>query len=186
MKRRTAVKSIVLFSLGGTMLYACKDKYEAIKSLNLNYLQPENAELDILSDLVERIVPMKGIPALEEHTSLPFILKMVNDCYPVKARDKFVEGYQTFATFVEENTGKAFNRCSEEEKADLLSTLNLDGTQGEDLPSYLALFRTLKSEGLNYLVNTEHVQRQVRYYQMAPGYFKGDVAISDIKNPNEE
>lgn len=169
------------------MFYACKDKYEAIKSLNLAHLQPIDAELDILSDLAERIVPLRGIPALQEHSSLPFILKIVNDCYPAKLRDKFRQGYQQFVSYAAEKLGKPYADSSDEEKMGLLHTLNVDETKEEtQVSDALALFRILKSEGINYLVNTEYLQRNVRYYQMAPGGFEGCVVLADIQNPNDK
>ena len=43
----------------------------------------------------------------------------------------------------------------------------------------------VKSESIKYLKTSEYYQRKVNYYEMAPGRFKGDILISELRNDNE-
>ena len=96
MKRRDAVKGIILFSLGTGILYSCKDKYQAIRDLGLKYFEPVNKELDLIDKLSRTIVPLQTIPELANHTPLPFMFTMLDDVYKPKDRDAFLKGYQNF------------------------------------------------------------------------------------------
>jgi len=114
MKRRKAIRNIVLFSLGTGMIYSCKDKYEAIKQLNLKHLQAESSHLDILDDLSKLIVPIKDIPELAEHTALPFIMNMVDNVYNPKDRKLFVDGYKSFDQEILILKGKKYSKMEED------------------------------------------------------------------------
>ena len=96
MKRRKAIRNLVLFSLGVGVIYSCKDKYEAIQQLNLKYLKADPNQLDLLDDLSKLIVPLQQIPDLINHTALPFIMNTVDKLYDAKDRQLFVDGYSNF------------------------------------------------------------------------------------------
>ena len=183
MKRRTALKGIVLFSLGTGIIYSCADRYEAIRNLGLKYFTPKDKELDLLDSMVKSIVPFHKISGLENHTSLPLLFTMLDDVYKEKDRNDFMFGYQNIGTFIEQEYGKSFNRLDEEQQKVLIGRLN-DGDQKLD-EKYLAFYSILKNESLRYFRSSEYYQRKVNYYEMAPGRFNGDVLISELKNRNE-
>lgn len=184
MKRRKAIRNLVLFSLGTGVIYSCKDKYEAIKKLNLQHLVVDNTHLDILDDLSKMIVPFHSIPELSQHTALPFIMNMVDNVYEEKDREIFAKGYAGFDQEILTLKGKEYSKMEEAEKQSLLSEMN------EELliasPELYAVFKTVKSKSIQYFTTSEYYQRKVNYYQMAPGKFKGDVLLTRLKNKNDE
>lgn len=183
MKRRDAVKGILLFSLGTGVLNSCTDKYQAIKDLKLDHLIPTNDELDLVDIISKIVVPLQSIPALADHTALPFILKMVDDIYPKEERDIFLSGYQNFDKKYQELNGKKFSKISLEEQTEVLRSFN-DKTEGLDT-GMQKFFDIIKGESLKYLTTSEYVQRKVNYYEMAPGRHKGDVLLSELQNANK-
>jgi len=184
MKRRKAIRNIVLFSLGTGMIYSCKDKYEAIKQLNLKHLQAESSHLDILDDLSKLIVPIKDIPELAEHTALPFIMNMVDNVYNPKDRKLFVDGYKSFDQEILILKGKKYSKMELSEKQSLLAELNEELLVAS--PQLYAVFNTVKSKSIQYLTTSEYYERKVNYYQMAPGKFRGDVLLAELKNKNDD
>ena len=183
MKRRNALKGIVLFSLGSSMIYSCTDPFQAVKDLNLDFVKPENPQMEIIDSISKLAVPFQKIPALAEHTALPFILKMVDDIYEPKNRDEFIAGYQSFDTDVKTLTQKSFGKLEGAEQIALLKRLN---NKEEGLPKGMQnVYDVIKSESLSYLRNSEYYQRKVNYYEMAPGRFKGDVKLADLQNANK-
>jgi len=183
MKRRSALKGILLFSLGTGIVYSCTDKYQAIKDLNLKYLTPKAGELDLLDGLSRMIVPIQSIPELENHTALPFILNMIDDVYSEPDRKAFQAGYQSFDVTVEGILGKKFSALNDEEKMGFLDRLNKreEGMNG----SLQTVFDIVKSESVKYLRTSEFFERKVNYYEMAPGRFRGDVSVSELQNANK-
>ena len=183
MKRRDAVKGIVLFSLGTGIIYSCKDKYKAIRDLGLEYFQPLDAELDLIEALSSSIVPLKLIPELANHTPLPLMFTMIDDVYKKEKRDAFLSGYQNFDKILEASGSKKFSKMNEEERSALLTSLN-NREEGVD-ETMQSFYDIVKSESLRYLKTSEYYQRKINYYEMAPGRFNGDVLISELKNANE-
>ena len=183
MKRRTALKGIVLFSLSTGILYSCKDKYEAVRNLGLKYFKPKNDELDLLENLVNVIVPFRNIEGLENHTSLPLLFTMLDDVYKEKDRQDFMFGYQNLDALLKEEYGGKFSRLDAEKQKEIVNRLNSgDKTLDEQ---YLSFYNILKNESLRYLRTSEYYQRKINYYEMAPGRFNGDVLITELKNRNE-
>ena len=183
MKRRTAIKGIVLFSLGTGIIHSCNDKYEAIRNLGLKYFTPNNKELDLLEQLVKVIVPFHKIPDLANHTPLPYLFTMLDDIYKKEDRNNFLFGYQNLNNVLQEKLGKKFHKLSEEETDHMMAELN-EG-KGDWDEKILSFYNILKGESINYLRTSEYYQRKINYYEMAPGRYNGDVLISELKNRNE-
>jgi hypothetical protein len=183
MKRRAAVKGIILFSLGTGILFSCTDKYKAIRDLGLNHFEPLNKELDLLEKLSNIIVPLNSIPELAKHTPLPYIFTMLDDVYEPEARKVFLEGYQRFDEYVEIYAGKKFTQLNDEEQSTLVLQLN-NHEEGID-KGIQDFYDIVKNESIEYLVTSEYYQRNINYYEMAPGRFKGEVLISELRNAND-
>jgi hypothetical protein len=75
MKRREAIRNVILVSAGAAFLYACKEK----------------GEVNVLDELTETI-----IPGIKDIKSGDFILLMVDDCMPLEAQQKFSAGMKAF------------------------------------------------------------------------------------------
>ncbi|MDF1699384.1 MAG: gluconate 2-dehydrogenase subunit 3 family protein [Saprospiraceae bacterium] len=183
MKRRNAVKSILLFSLGTGIIFSCTDKYKAVRDLTLDHFKPTNSELDIIEQLSNMIVPLKTIPELENHTPLPFIFTMLDDIYAPQDRIAFMDGYQNFNEWVAATHQKTFTQMDEKERLDFVSSLN---SRQDGIDKRMQnFFDIVKKESIKYLKTSEYYQRKVHYYEMAPGRFKGDVLLSELKNANQ-
>lgn len=183
MKRRDAVKGIILFSLGTGIIYSCTDKYKAIRDLSLKYFNPVDSELDLIETLSKAIVPLDMIPELADHTPLPLMFTMLDDVYQKEKKDVFLAGYQNFNKTLEAAGKKKFGKMNKEEQTALLSSLN-NREEGID-KTMQSFFDIVKRESLRYLKTSEYYQRKINYYEMAPGRFNGDVLISELKNANE-
>lgn len=183
MKRRNAVKGIILFSLGTGIIYSCTDKYEAIRALGLNHFEPLDTELRLIETLSQAIVPFNLIPELSNHTALPLMFTMIDDVYDQADRDAFQKGYQHFDKIIESSEKKKFSKMNELEREALLSRFN-DHEIGMDEVAQ-SFYDIVKKESIRYFKSSEYYQRKVNYYEMAPGRFNGDVLLSDLKNVNQ-
>lgn len=177
MKRRRAIQGIVLFTLGTQVLYSCKDKYAAIKSLPIPHLPLENNDISLIEDLSARILPIQQIEVLKDHTPVPFILTMAHDCQSPEDRDVFVKGYQNFDDYVKEKYGKSYSGLAEEEYTSLLESME-EMAGGENAIPEKIFFDFVKSKSIQYLTSTEHFMTNYRYYEMAPARYDGCKKIS--------
>lgn len=184
MKRRKAIRNLVLFSLGTGVIYSCRDKYEAVKLLNLKYVQAKSEHLDLLDDLSKLILPFQMIPKLKDHTALPFILNNVDKILNAENRELFLKGYKSFDIEIAMLTGKKYSEMEDEEKQVLLTEFNEKRLVAS--PAVYMVFDTIKSKTIQYLTTTEYYQRKVNYYEMVPGRFLGDVLVTELKNLNDE
>ncbi len=189
MKRREAVRNIVIFSLGTGVLYSCTDPYQAIKNLNLSRLNFNTDHLRILDKLSRSILPIQQIPELANHTALPFIMKQVNDLQNEKSQEQFQQGYKYFNDYFKEKTNLGFLEADATiitSFLEKLNTLEISIDQPESPALYIHnLYHTLKQENLFYLKTTEYFQKKYRFYEMAPGRFDGNFSIADL-NVDEE
>ncbi len=183
MKRRDAIKGIILFSLGTGIIYSCTDKYNAIQDLKLKHFEPEKVELDLIEMLSRTIIPLDLIPDLADHTALPLIFTMLDDVYEQEDRDAFRDGYQNFDVLIESSEKKKFSEMNEEEQSLVIARLN---NEEEEMDEIVQLFFDIvKAESIRYLTTSEYYQRKVNYYEMAPGRYKGSVLINELKNANQ-
>lgn len=173
MKRRNALKGMVLFALGTHIVYSCKDKYQAIKSLPLSNLPLEDRDITLIENLSTRILPIANIENLKNHTTTPFVLTMANDCLSPEEKEKFVNGYQSFEAYTVEKTGKSLKSLTDEEFSLLMT--GMDATN----PSPVSFFiQFVRDKNIQYLTTSEHFLTTYREYEMAPGFYNGCVPIS--------
>ena len=186
MKRRNVVKGLILFSLGGTMLYSCKDPFEVVKNLNLTSLTFDNKQLGIIDRISRIILPIKKIPKLTNHTTLPFVMKSVNDLYSEKDRKTFQEAYTTINTHIKGLSGTNIAEMEDSALLTILQVLNAEEAPSKEeanLPTFRfkRFYDIIKSENLQYLRTSEYFQREKRFYEMTPGRFDGNFPISELK-----
>ena len=108
---------------------------------------------------------------------------MLDDVYKPEDRTTFLEGYQYFDEWVKNLEGTMFSKMNNEQQNTLLNRLN-DKEEGID-QKLQAFYDIVKNESIRYLRTSEYYQRKVNYYEMAPGRFKGDVLLSELKNANQ-
>ena len=190
MKRRNAVKGIFLFTLGTPLLFSCSDPYSAVNSLGLQNLQFVNNDLRIIERISRLIVPINNIPQLAEHTTLPFLMKVVNDVYKAEDRMIFEEAYKNFPAYFNKLTNSEIAQCDDATLEAILRKLNSrEGKQAEKISTMddkiKRFYDILKSENLQYLRTSKHIMEQYRYYEMAPGRYNGDFPISELPNPTQ-
>jgi hypothetical protein len=195
MKRRQAIQAVLFFSVAGGALISCKNKHEAITKLNLSNVNFKDNELDVLDEVSKVILPTDNIPEFKNHTALPFILTMLNDCYSKEDQESFTNGFKKVQEMAQTKYNKTFSSCASEDKLALLTEI---GDQGIDKPSMPSapsapkekfspektFLNIMKGKTLQYYTTTEFYMRKYRLYEMAPGRFKGCVKIEEIQTKN--
>lgn len=93
MKRRTAIRNVVLVTAGAAFLYSCKEK---AASVTLKHIPLTGAEEDMLAELTETIIPRTDFPGAKDLKTGDFVLMMSDDLLPPEAQQKFSVGMKAF------------------------------------------------------------------------------------------
>lgn len=182
MERRKAIQAIVFFSVAANAIVSCKNKEEVINSINLKKIKINNSEADIIGEISEMIFPSASIPEFKNHTALPFILTMVDDCYSEEDQNIFMKGIGSLNSFTQLQLKKDFQELSIDEKKMVLKKINDD--HSEDKSELKIFYGIVKDKTLQYYTTTEYFMRKHNLYEMAPGRFLGCVKIEDLQTKN--
>lgn len=182
MIRRTALKSMFLLTLGATTLYACRDKYQAIKELELTNVKPTPEMIDTVEALSLCILPLQKVKGLENHITSPYILQSINDLYEKNDISLFSEGIEAINAYSQSVSNKNFAYLTNKEQKVIVADLNANNSAYGKAMNFA--FDTIKNLNIEYALNTEYVLRNARYYQMAPGGYNGCIAVAELTNKN--
>ena len=177
MKRRKALKGMVLFALGTQIVYSCKDKFTAIKSLPLSNLPLNDKHIGVIEELSNKILPLSNIEALKDHTTTPFVLTMANDCLSEEDRGKFIEGYQQLDNFTKDKTGKTLPSMNDKEFQAFFDLIKEEYNPENPDPVHF-LIRYVRDKNIQYVTSSEFFLTTYREYEMAPGFYNGCVTLS--------
>lgn len=168
MKRRTALICIALAS--GTSLIT----YGGYKWVRLNSM-PDLSKLkgyrDLISSLVDTIIPETETPGAKAVGVHDFVIKMVTDCTEIKSQNKFIDGLNELKSYTVQEFGKSFEICSLLERTKILSYFEkkdkpLPGLIGKAQIRYLGkpFFITLKEySSIGYFTSQVGATQALRY-----------------------
>jgi len=154
MKRREAIRSIVLISAGATFLYQCKEKAATVTLKNIPLT---GAEQDMMTELTEFILPATDLKNAD------FILMMADDCLSPEDQGKFEAGMKAF-------TEKGFTRMSTEERDQYVNTLDGDAK---------VFYQMVKQGTIENFTSSEKYLKEVRNITtLIPPKFQACVAVN--------
>jgi hypothetical protein len=116
MKRREAIRSVLLISAGAALLYQCKEK---AATTTLKQIPLTRAEQDMINALTEFIIPRTDFPGADDLKTGDFVLMMADDLLSPEEQAKFSAGMKTF-------TDKDFTKMSTDERNQFISSLEGD------------------------------------------------------------
>ncbi len=175
MKRRTALRNIIIISAGAAVLPSCRvadQKAVALKNISVSGKQQE-----MLAALAESIIPKTnnfvGANDLRAHE---FVLTMVDDCTSPEGQKIFTDGLSAFEDHCKKDYSTSFIDLSDQQRTELIKTLEANS----DLQDKAALFyKTAKQYTIQCFTSSKKYLLDIRKWKMVPGSnFKGCVKIS--------
>jgi hypothetical protein len=160
MKRREAIRSVVLISAGAAFLYQCKEKAATI---SLKQIPLTGAEQDMINALTEFIIPRTDFPGANDLKTGDFVLMMADDCLPPEEQKKFESGMKTF-------TEKGFVKMSPEERNQFVASLDGDAK---------VFFEMVKQGTIENFTSSEKYLKEVRdVTDLIPPKFQACVPVN--------
>ena len=146
------------------------------------FLSPEQGQL--VSEMADTIFPTTDTPGAKDVFVHEFMDLMLKDCSDEKTQQAFLSGIAEVDTDAQNAYGKAFAKCSDEQKLELLNSLDQAarakvkaGLQpGEEAP-FILTFKQLTFLGY---FTSEAVGTTVLKYDPIPGNYDGCIALDEV------
>ncbi len=169
MKRRSAIKSLVIIAGGIAILPSCS-RDPAKASVALTNLDVSAEEEALLAELAETIIPKtSNAPGAKDLKLHLFALKMVDDCHTKEDREKFMTGLKEFDPAMEKRAGAGFRRMDAAQRASAVSGI-LKEEEATDLQVFLKITKQRVIQGFT---NSKFVMTDMKQYELVPGRYDG-------------
>ncbi|QEC51864.1 gluconate 2-dehydrogenase subunit 3-like protein [Anseongella ginsenosidimutans] len=169
MKRRTAIRQLVVVAGGLALLPSCLSGpgNAAIKLSNI-ILSGEQEKT--LAEIAGTIIPATDTPGAKELGVHLFVLKMLDDCYEKDAQQKFIKGLGQADQVAKERFGASFTKCKPEQRQELISDIENKASLPAEIFDF---YQIMKQKTLQGYLSSEYVMTKQLIYEMAPGRYNG-------------
>lgn len=187
MKRRTALKNMTLAAGGMVMLPAWAKAWTRSSVSFLPFLSPRQDEM--LSALVDTIIPATDIPGAKDLDVHLFVQKMIIDCYEKEVQENLKNGLEKVDQMARQSYGLPFTTCNTMQREALLMKLEtpLDtepspetetAVENEVSSEQYEFFNLVKELTIRGFMTSEYVMTNHTDYNMMPGHFYGCVSVT--------
>ena len=179
MRRRTAIRNLVILSAGATILPACQETTKSESgSSNLDIGPSERETLEVLTEsLIPSAANFPGGRTLRSHE---FVISMVNDCAKPEDRTAFMKGLRAFEDLCKKKWNTSFGQAEPGMRNELLKQLESMKDSKEDLAEF---YKTVKRLTVQSFTSSREFLVEVRNFTLVPGSnFKGCVRIGAALN----
>lgn len=176
MKRRTAIRTIIITSTGVALLPSCGAD-DAQNAIELSKIKITGGQARLLASLTQTIIPATDAPGAKEEKTDEYILRMVNDCASPEDQQKFLTGLDEFEKMVKERYGESFASLSDAQRKELLTDLE----SKKSLPNAATEFYGhIKGVTVQFYTGTEYYMTKVMDYNIIPKRYKGCVPVAGV------
>jgi hypothetical protein len=191
MDRRIALKQLALITGGFMVIPSCDFSRENILAA-YEKLQINGDHKNLLSKVVETIIPGGEILGAKELDIQDFVLVMANDCLNEENQMAFTNGLKQFDQYVLKKFGKRFEKMEQTKAEEVFNNIVSDkkeqpenekeeGITREELQYFL---NTTKRFTLQGYVNSEYFMTEVMPYELIPKKFQGEKIIDQTEKIN--
>jgi len=169
MKRRSAIKQMVIIAGGVAILPSCSgDPGKA--SIALKNLPVTADQEALLAAIAETIIPKNDMPGARDMNLHLFTLKMVDDCSDTAEQQAFMAGLDSIDQLAKQKHGNAFLQCSDTQKMELLNDI-AGGRQ--DSKQLTTMMNITKRRVIQGFMNSKYVMTDLKQYELVPGRYNG-------------
>ena len=174
MKRKTAIRNIIIISAGAVLLPGCSESDRP--KILLKNISLTGTDEDMLADISRLIIPKtKDFIGAEDIKAHEFLLVMMDDCNGPDNQKKFTEGMKSFKEGCKKKFDNNYLKCSDQQKKDFLK--ELERSKDEKDPA-VSFFKTVKQYTVQSYTSSKDYLLQIAGYNMVPGRnYKGCVPV---------
>jgi hypothetical protein len=173
MKRRTAIKQLIIVTGGALIIPSCFQK-DNNTSIPLNNLKFKRKDEQLLAEIGETILPASDTPGAKDAYAHIYAMKVVDDCYDKEAQETFVKGLEKVEEMAKKNYNQPFVNCTTQQKQELIKNLESKNAPEEALKFY----KQMKSLTIEGWQTSKPVLIPILKYEMAPGRYNGFASVN--------
>jgi Gluconate 2-dehydrogenase subunit 3 len=193
MERREALKKTLL-ALGYTIsVPSLISIFNSCNSHSSQKWQPQFFSSDqatVIGELAETILPKTKTPGAKDLNIDQFIDRMIKQVFSAEDQQFFLKGMEAFEKECRDINGRSFIECSPDQRNELLQKLEQKSTKtppsvwGIDLKDAgpMPFYRKTKELTLLGYFTSEQVGKKILVYDPVPGFYAGDIPLSDVVN----
>ena len=172
MKRRQALKRIVVVASGAVIFPACnlgKEPIPVYSNLEINRKQ-----FNLIAELADAILPKGDLEITTPEPTNEFILNMVNDCQDEEGCMNFVEGIKQFGPFLKEKYQSSIKKLDASKRQELFSYFSGSEIKEKNIQHFLqSVFRYTKQ----HFTSSEYFLTKHTDWKFIPGDYQGCVPV---------
>jgi len=178
MKRRTAIRNVVLMTTGAALLNGCVDKKATIA---LAHIPITGEEEDLLTELTETIIPKTDFPGAKDLKTADFIFTMADDCSSPDDQKKFTSGMKAFDEVCKSKMGSRFVKLSYDKRGEYLGMIEGD-KEGKEFPEELKWFYggVKRSTIWNFTTSQQYLADIRNVTTLIPPKFQACVPVASV------
>ncbi len=173
MKRRQAIRQIVVVSSGLALLPSCDFQSGGQAFKTYKHLPLDKSQFKLIEALQAAIFPTEKMPVNEGETPLDYMLTRINDCYSMDDVGKYLGGLKDFQKGVKSKFSKSFDKLSLEEQTQVLSE-EFSKESTSSAKDFLEMNKRLTVE---YFTKSEDYQVNHFGYEFIPSRYSGCVSL---------
>lgn len=175
MNRRNLIKTVGLSAIGLATVPWWVDSWSA-KTLPASELGLGDEQNQLLTDIVDALIPSSEVPGAKDLEVDKFVKVMVADCFDKGVQEQFVKGLGKFSESVENSQGKAFGELSIEEKTAVLLSEEAAEVASEEEFKFVSFLKNLTISGY---MSSEYVSTEILNYELVPSRWHGSFPVSE-------
>ena len=175
MKRRTAIRNVLLVTAGAIVLQNCQDK----STIVLKRIPLTGSDEELLSELTEAIIPKTDFVGAKDLKTSEFIFMMADDTLSPELLDTFANGMKSFDEECKSKMGSRFVKLSPEKRAEFLLLLEADRQKKEFQPQTIGFYGMVKQGTIENFVTSQQYLADVKgITTLIPSKFKACEPVS--------
>ncbi|MCO5234786.1 MAG: gluconate 2-dehydrogenase subunit 3 family protein [Chitinophagaceae bacterium] len=171
MKRRTAIKNMMIFAGGIYLLPSCSGD-PAKASIELTNIDVSSGQESLLAEIAETIIPRtNGAPGAKEMNLHLFTMKMVDDCHSGDEQQKFVAALRVM------EKEKLFIGLESAQRKEFIEELLEDKKAPEELR---IMMKITKQRVIQGFTNSKFAMTDLKQYELVPGRYNGYFPVENV------
>jgi hypothetical protein len=168
-KRRTAIRNLLIIAGGAMVLPACY-RQSGKASIQLQNLTISEDDENLLAEFTETLIPETKTPGAKSLKLHLFVLKMVDDCYNAKDQKLFMEGLTGFNAFFKKQSGSSFAETPVVKRIEVLKAIQAEKDKDNAIKKF---YNITKSKTIQGYLNSKYVMTNLVKYELVPSRYNG-------------
>lgn len=175
MKRREAIRNVIILGAGASWLASCKNGTPA--SATAAKIQLTESQGEMLSALTETIIPTTEFSGAKEVGASDFILVMTEDCASPDDQKKFMDGMVGFEELCQAKTSTSFVKCAPGQRLEFLKSIEAKA----DIPeAVMNFYQWVKQGTIQSFTTSEEYLTKIKNFSLIPPPFKACVPVETV------